>query len=335
MRKIYFVLGTAALIFMSACADRGGEDAASARNAAFMEAERAKTECLQGEEMGKSPAESGETAAEESSAGAEEAVQSGPGGSIAILLPEGWEYVLCPEGSERLYTGEFGIHFYPEGVEEGYVQLSYIDFFGVCGTGLEQEQIALAGDEACVGVYDGHDYWDFISFKGKNKGVVALTYSVEDWWPDYKDQVLEILDTLVFTPEDAGKAENLSHEDSKLENLGLTLEISDVTPAGGKLMFRQSGGSPTGDLDFGTDFVIERKENGAWQEVPVAQEGNYAFDAVAIMIKKEAVTEYETKWEWIYGELGPGEYRIGKSVDDSRGPGDYDEYMIYAYFVLD
>jgi len=36
----------------------------------------------------------------------------------------------------------------------------------------------------------------------------------------------------------------------------------------------------------------------------------------------------------MYGELAPGEYRIGKSVLDLRGSGDFDKYMVYAHFIL-
>ena len=36
----------------------------------------------------------------------------------------------------------------------------------------------------------------------------------------------------------------------------------------------------------------------------------------------------------LYGELSPGSYRLGKSVMDFRGTGDYDQRDYYAAFVI-
>lgn len=127
-----------------------------------------------------------------------EAAQGGPYGRISVSLPAGWSYETCPIDSDDLVFGMYGMHFYPDGVTDGYIALVYIDTFGVCGTGLEEKTVSIAGEAASMGTYDGHEYWDFISFQGENEGIVALTYSVDDWWSEYSDQVLEILDTLSF-----------------------------------------------------------------------------------------------------------------------------------------
>jgi len=70
----------------------------------------------------------------------------------------------------------------------------------VCGTGLEEVEIELAGDMARAGYYDGSDIWSFIVFLGKNNNVVATTNSVEDWWEKYGDQVMQILDSVRLEP---------------------------------------------------------------------------------------------------------------------------------------
>ena len=40
-------------------------------------------------------------------------------------------------------------------------------------------------------------------------------------------------------------------------------------------------------------------------------------------------------WEWLYGELEPGTYKIIKSVSDFRGPGDSDDKTYFAEFVIE
>lgn len=265
------------------------------------------------------------------------AMQDGNAGVLQVTLPEGWTYDACPEGSDQLRVGDYGIHFYPENAAEGFIELCYVDFFGVCGTGLEQKKVTLAGDEANIGTYDHGDIWDFVSFQGTNKGIVALTYGVEDWWPEYGEQVLEILDTVCLKQDNMDgrdiSKENLK-ENSRIEELGLSLEVTECTNTGATLVFRQSGGSPTGELNCGEAYSIERCEDGEWGDMPVVITGHYAFNLLAYIIPLDGDREFQVDWEWLYGELEPGEYRIRKEVDDFRKSGDYDVYEIYAYFEI-
>ena len=73
---------------------------------------------------------------------------------------------------------------------------------------------------------------------------------------------------------------------------------------------------------------------GKWTAAQIVLEGDYGFHDIAYTIATENTTESELNWEWLYGELPPGEYRIGKNVMDFRGSGDYDQYMVYACFIL-
>lgn len=127
-----------------------------------------------------------------------EVSQAGPYGTISVSLPEGWSCEMCPVDSEKLMYGKYGIRFYPESAADGYVELVYADSFGVCGTGLSEKTVTVAGVSANIGTYDDHEYWDFIVFQGEYDGIVALTYAVDGWWDEYGGQVVEILDTLSF-----------------------------------------------------------------------------------------------------------------------------------------
>lgn len=126
-------------------------------------------------------------------------VQEGPYGEIKISLPEGWSYETYAADNDSEYA-TYGIHFYPENATDGYVDISYTDAFGVCGTGLVVQVTTLAGNSAEIGTYGNNDYWSYISFRGEYKGLVATTYDVMDWWDGYDEQVLDILDTLSFSP---------------------------------------------------------------------------------------------------------------------------------------
>ena len=58
---------------------------------------------------------------------------------------------------------------------------------------------------------------------------------------------------------------------------GLTLSVKDVTPTGLTLVIAQQGGSPTGTLQYGSEYTLEVEQDGAWQNVPDIVDGNFAW----------------------------------------------------------
>lgn len=119
------------------------------------------------------------------------------------------------------------------------------------------------------------------------------------------------------------------------ETRGISLEANDVTPTGLTIKCTQSGGEPTGDLQTGSWYIVENwtQENG-WKEMPFIVEGDIAWTQEAWMISKDATTEWQVNWEWLYGELLPGKYRIGKEIMDFRGSGDYDKTIYFSEFEI-
>ncbi len=119
-----------------------------------------------------------------------------------------------------------------------------------------------------------------------------------------------------------------------LKDLGLKLEVKDVTVDGATVVFRQSGGNATGELQTGEAFYLERKNVNIWVPVSTRPLIDYAFHMIAYMLNKDGTTELKTEWKWLYDSLPEGQYRIAKEVMDFRQPGDYDEYIYYAYFEI-
>jgi len=44
--------------------------------------------------------------------------------------------------------------------------------------------------------------------------------------------------------------------------------------------------------------------------------------------------EWNIEWDWLYGSLDTGEYRIVKNILDFRSTGDYDQYKLAAEFTI-
>lgn len=119
-------------------------------------------------------------------------------------------------------------------------------------------------------------------------------------------------------------------------NWGITFTAKNVTPTSLTLCCAQAGGEPTGDLETGSYFVLEKFVNDTWEKVEcLPHEYDIAWTMEAWMIPTESTTEWDIKWEWLYGPLPAGQYRIGKEIMDFRGPGNYDTAMHYAEFTID
>lgn len=116
---------------------------------------------------------------------------------------------------------------------------------------------------------------------------------------------------------------------------GITLETENVTSTGLTIVCHQSNGKNVSELNTGSYYVIQKLEKDDWVDVEyLPQEYDIAWTSEAWIIQKENTTKWDVNWEWLYGELSAGEYRIGKEIMNFRGTGDYDTEIIYADFII-
>ena len=115
---------------------------------------------------------------------------------------------------------------------------------------------------------------------------------------------------------------------------GLSLSVRDATSTGLTLVCTREGGNATGKLMCGTDYRLLVSENGVWKNVPTVIE-NYGWDDLGYRISEEQETEFPYSWEWLYGKLTPGTYRLAKDFMDFRGPGDYDKETYWVEFEVE
>lgn len=89
------------------------------------------------------------------------------------------------------------------------------------------------------------------------------------------------------------------------------------------------------DIQCGEDFCLEMQdeETGEWRELDEVID-NAAFNAIAYMVQKDLPYEAVIDFEWLYGKLEPGRYRIVKTVMDFRGTGDFTDYTFTAEFSI-
>ena len=127
----------------------------------------------------------------------------------------------------------------------------------------------------------------------------------------------------------------LVKNEAESDSWGLTLGIKDVTPNSATLLFSQSGGEFDGILQTGTMFYIEKETDGKWIALSTNPLIDFAWTMEAYIITVDGETELKTEWEWLYGKLPAGTYRIKKDVMNFRKAGDFDTKTYSATFVIE
>lgn len=116
---------------------------------------------------------------------------------------------------------------------------------------------------------------------------------------------------------------------------GIYLSADNVTPSGMTLKIEQFGGKATGELQTGEWFKLETTVNDKWQEVNTNPLIDFAWHQTAYSIKRNDITELDVEWEWLYGKLPSGYYRLSKEITDFRKTKDYDKEIYDVYFTIE
>lgn len=80
---------------------------------------------------------------------------------------------------------------------------------------------------------------------------------------------------------------------------------------------------------YGNSYKIEKKENGLWTELKPKNEMN--FTSIGYVVGEDHTLEFNINWEYFYGKLDSGEYRILKDTSEA---GEGTNHYITAEFVI-
>lgn len=120
---------------------------------------------------------------------------------------------------------------------------------------------------------------------------------------------------------------------------GVTLSMEKYTDTNGELEISnqlrlnlQSSDDVGKILQTGAWFTIQREMDGVWYDlVPIAE---VAWEEIAYNVPAGETTVLPVTWEYLYGDLPTGEYRIVISIQDWRAPGDFDSYYLADEFEI-
>ena len=117
---------------------------------------------------------------------------------------------------------------------------------------------------------------------------------------------------------------------------GIQVSAENISPTGLNYVITQSGGDPTASFRYGSHYWLEQYRDEEWVEVAYApQEYEVGWTTEAHLINRDSTTTIHIDWEWLYGELPAGQYRIGKVIDNHRGPSEQEHETYYVEFVIE
>ena len=113
---------------------------------------------------------------------------------------------------------------------------------------------------------------------------------------------------------------------------GVTMEVTEYSNTSVSVRITNDTDK---DIQCGSDFCLEMQdeETEEWRELDEVID-NAAFTMEAYRIQKDSPYETVINFEWLYGRLESGRYRMVKTVTDFRGTGNYTDYTYTAEFCI-
>lgn len=124
----------------------------------------------------------------------------------------------------------------------------------------------------------------------------------------------DILHNICTLKIDDLKGVSMAIKENTLTNTGATVIITDTSNR---------------DNIYGSSYKIEKKENGVWTELK--PKNDMFFTDIGYVVSEDHTLEFDINWEYFYGKLEPGKYRILK---DTREAGEGTSHYITAEFMI-
>jgi hypothetical protein len=152
---------------------------------------------------------------------------------------------------------------------------------------------------------------------------------------DFDEQKTE--DTVYFDEEKTDESIGQNIPESKDDTIAVIMSVSNVTPTGLTIHFRQYDKRENISLVYGDDYYLETLNGDTWEEVPRIIEERGNEEVGFINMPAEGESELEINWKKIYGKLTPGTYRITMAMMDwdQDNPSAYiPAYPLKSQFII-
>ena len=100
-----------------------------------------------------------------------------------------------------------------------------------------------------------------------------------------------------------------NYEITTIENV--SIDIYDISLTGAMLIIKDMNKEP---YVYGEWYVLQKEENGKWYNLETIID-DYGFNEMGYLVDENNEVKFIINWEWLYGKLPQGCYRILKEVD--------------------
>ncbi len=142
--------------------------------------------------------------------------------------------------------------------------------------------------------------------------------------PVYKAIELEKIDEI---PENLPIGEQFTEEVNQFD--GVTMTMAKCNTSEGEVEIYNGRDK---EIQYGDFYDIQVLHEGQWYSLQVPD--GIAYNSIAYGVLSKESRVWETNWEYVYGELPPGNYRMVNDIMDWRAPGDFDMYYLAAEFEI-
>lgn len=116
---------------------------------------------------------------------------------------------------------------------------------------------------------------------------------------------------------------------SDIPEVTLELKEDSASSLGATLVFENTSNKQIG---FGERYILEQRVDNNWYEVPTTNNSN--FSDICHDLPYRQARDLDIDWEFLYGELLEGNYRIIKDVIDFSGLGNQCKDYIACEFDI-
>lgn len=121
-------------------------------------------------------------------------------------------------------------------------------------------------------------------------------------------------------------------EVNELDGVNMMVIDETVSPTGLTLLFENETDT---EFTYGEEYLLEMLIEDEWYEVPAPSDEDFAFESIGYLLTENDSEELDVDWEWLFGTLEPGEYRIVKEVLDVIEPGNFEAFPLSAEFTIE
>ena len=180
--------------------------------------------------------------------------------------------------------------------------------------------------------------WHFVYFYDAFSSMIVEKPDDCTWDEHSYKEILDIIGSITISRNGEALFTALPYQEGVENPLGLSATLENVTARGATLVIEQDG-TLWDEIITGSNWMLEQKVDGQW--VSIMPEST-VWTTEAYLLMAGSTWSFPINWGSLVGELGPGEYRVGKHFTGERRPmftlaieQETQEQMVWVEFTIE